>query len=286
MVFEDDERLVQPNKCDMNYDAVLLIHGETFIFRGKFMWRPDSDDSTKKIRDMWPDLPERLTHVDAVYENDDGNLEFYIDRDIYVFRGATLLKKSSLTEIGIDEHVRKVNAVFRWHHNRKTYIFAEKHYWRMEGKRVNRQYPRPIPGTWRDVYDIDTAFGDDRNLYFFKGKDFFKFDSNAMRLDRMKPHSSSQLFMRCPKEDKTVLFTNRFGSEEDIHKFKDVIDDGENIEFSTDEDNFEKSLNPVTTPKPTGKPNSTSTSAVHLHIFLFLASLAISRALSFSFDLF
>jgi Hemopexin len=283
IIFEDDERL-KPNKCNTNYDAVLLIHGETFIFKGQYMWRPDSDDSTKKIREMWPDLPEKLTHVDAVYENDDGNVEFFIDRDIYVFRGITLIKQSSLTEIGIDQHVRKVTAVFRWHHNGKTYIFAGNHYWRMEGERVDRQYPRLIRGTWKDVYDIDTAFGDDTQLYFFKGKDFFNFDSKAMRLDRMKPHKSAQLFMRCPKEDRKVLFTNRFGSEEDVEKFKDVIDDAPIIEIPIDEDNFEKSLSSVSTSKPKADPNSSS--SFHLHIALFLASLAVSRVLPFSIVLF
>lgn len=273
MIFPDDDRIV-PEPCDTSYDAIVYIHHEKFIFKGRFMWRPDSSKRMVKIRDTWPDLPERLTHVDAVYENDKGNLMFFIDRDIYEFRGIDLVEKSTLTALGIDDSVQKVDAVFKWNYNKQSYIFARQDYWRLDGERVDKKYPRKILPVWREVHNIDTAmsYGDD--LYFFKGKYFYKFDPVPMRLDVMHQNTSAQVFMGCPAEEKPMVFENRFGEEVDLKDFADALDHGEPVVFKTDSDNPEKDEKLFTTRKPN------SSSSHHLHIFFFLASLAVSRAFS------
>lgn len=38
------------------------------------------EGSPQEMRKMWRELPENLTHIDAVYENAKGNIVFFIGR--------------------------------------------------------------------------------------------------------------------------------------------------------------------------------------------------------------
>lgn len=262
---EPDEPEVHevPDKCNTSYDAIALIRNELFIFKGIYMFRPDSSSDAIEIRRMWKDLPENFKRVDAVYEKDDGEIWFFIARDIFIFAGTNLIEKSSLSHLGIDHHFHKIDAIFRWHYNDKSYIFSGDQYWRLEGDIVDRHYPKDILRSFHEVYDVDTAYSDSENLFFFKGNSFFEFNSRTMRIDRMMPQSSAQRFMRCPARRMFKLATRVEG------ELLDVIDDGQVDEFPDDDDNIELQ----------GYSAKTSNALAALNIFLplMLASLAISR---------
>ncbi|CRL06209.1 CLUMA_CG019023, isoform A [Clunio marinus] len=272
-----------PDKCDMSYDAIAKIRNELFIFKDIYYWRPDSSPDAIEIRQMWPELPENLTHVDSVFENvdGDGNILFFIGRDIYAFNATKFVYKSTLMHLGIDRHFEKIDAIFKWYYNNRTYMFSGDEYFRLDGRMVSRRYPKDILRSWREVYDIDTAFGDDKKLYFFKGKYFYEFKHGPMRIDRMQPIPSAQNFMQCPGNKRLTKILSRFGDE------TDVIDDGEVVEIQNDEDNVEKvietTLTPTTTTVSSEKTTSTSKpdkkdAAIvhHPFIAIMLASLAIS----------
>lgn len=248
-----------------------MIRNELFIFKGIYMWRPDSNSDAIEIRKMWA-LPDSMTHVDAVYENDDGIIWFFIGQDIYAFSGTTLAYKSSLSHLGIDRYFNKIDAIFKWHYNKRTYIFSGHRYWKMNGGVVDQNYPRKILSSWRDVYDIDTAFSNEENLYFFKGKSFYNFNHRTMRINRMDPQPSAQKFMRCPRREPRFRLANRSGAEGKL----DVIDDGRAEEFPEDEDNIEKLDEHF---ENSAKTKNTSDDASNHYILypIFLASLAISR---------
>lgn len=61
-----------------------MIRGEIFVFKDQYLWRigPDGgrvmDGYPHEIRRLWNKLPENLTHVDAVYENKDRKIIFFI----------------------------------------------------------------------------------------------------------------------------------------------------------------------------------------------------------------
>jgi hypothetical protein len=264
-----------PDKCETSYDAVATIKGELYIFKGIYMWRPKYNSSAIEIRNVWKELPANITHVDAVYENDDGKLLFFIGRNIYGFSGTTFQFKSSLTQLGIDHHYNKIDAVFKWNYNKLTYMFSGDQYWRLEGKMVNRHYPKDIERAWHDVYDIDAAYSDNEKLYFFKGNFFYEFDEVSMQLDRMNPQSSAAKFMKCAGDKKTFKIHTRFGDEN-----VDVIDDGVADEKEDDKDNIEKLAQvEVSTmiPPVTTSPDNAATHTLLLSIML--GSLVVSRVL-------
>lgn len=234
------------------------------------MWRPESSSDAIEIRKMFRELPESLTHIDSVIENDDGQVWFFVGRDIYIFSGTEFLHRSSLSHLGIDHHYDKIDAVFKWQYNKRTYIFSGDQYWRLNGKVVDKHYPKDIRRAFRNVYDIDTAFSDNEKLYFFKGKSYFEFDTRTMRIDRMSPQPAAQNFMKCPGQKRTFKIANRFDET------PDVIDDGEAPIFPEDEDNIEKldDENQIDAKTESAKDDAP---AHYLLYPVLLASLALSR---------
>lgn len=237
------------------------------------MWRPKSNSDAIEIRKMW-EFPDLLTHVDAVFEKEDGTILFFVGREIYAFSGTTFVYRSSLSHLGIDHHFEKIDAIFKWNYNKRTYIFSGDQYWKLDGDFVDRHYPKDILRSWRDVYDVDTAFSNDEALYFFKGMSFYRFNHRAMRINRMNPQSTAHEFMRCPIQRRMFKLANRFGDELNV----DVIDNGRLDEFPEDEDNIEK-LDEKS--ENDAKTKNTSDDALKYYptFPIFLASLAISRVL-------
>jgi Hemopexin/Matrixin len=271
----DEATLQIPEKCDTSYDAIAMIRNELFIFKGRYMWRPSSNSDAIEIRKMWTELPESLAHVDAVYENEDSKIWFFVGHEIYVFSGTTFEHRMTLAHIGIDHHFKQIDAIFKWHFNKLTYVFSGDQYWKFNGDRVDEHYPKNILRAWRDVYDIDTAFSQDEKLYFFKGKSFYEFNHRSMRLNRMTPQPIAQNFMNCPGQKQLFKLATRFWADDNV----DVIDDEEIEEPEDDEENPEKPLlqqENVVTPENT----SDDASKNQLLLFIMLASLAISRVLS------
>lgn len=235
------------------------------------MWRPYSNSHAIEISKFWI-LPEYVTHVDSVYENDDGLILFFFGREIFTFSGTTLVYQSSLSHLGIDHHFEKIDAIFKWNFNQRTYIFSGDQYWRFDGDFVDRNYPKNIIRWWHDVYDIDTAFSDDDGLYFVKGTSYYLLNPRTMRIDRMNPMPLSEKFMRC-QERRKFKVAGRFGDG-----FHDVIDIGQTVEEFLDEDNIEKLDEIIETAINEGSSDDVSR---HYLIFpIFLASLTISREVS------
>jgi hypothetical protein len=73
-----------PETCRTSYDAITLIRGELFIFKGRYMWRIGEDGRHSGyphlIRSMWHDLPHDLHHIDTVYENKRRQIVFFIGK--------------------------------------------------------------------------------------------------------------------------------------------------------------------------------------------------------------
>lgn len=238
------------------------------------MWRPQTGSDEIEIRTMWRDLPEDFTRIDAVYESENRKIWFFIGRDIYVFEATTFLYRSSLSHLGIDHHFDKIDAIFKWHFNERTYIFSGDQYWRLDGDSVDQHYPKDILRSWREVYDIDTALSDGEKLLFFKGKSYYELNRRTMRIDRMKPLSSAADFMKCTGQHREFKVSSRFGDE-----YLDVIDDGRFADFPEDEDNIEK-LETISLDAAKTENTSDGADTLNLLLLLLLASLAFSRAFS------
>lgn len=72
----------KPDTCNTSYDAITIIRGEIFIFKGRYLWRIGNDGLMNgypyEITKMWRELPRDLTHVDTVYENKRQQIVFFI----------------------------------------------------------------------------------------------------------------------------------------------------------------------------------------------------------------
>ena len=126
---------IPPETCSTSYDAIAMIRNEIFVFKGKFMWRISKDivmgGYPSKIDNLWSRLPENLSHIDAAFENiPQRKIWFFLGKKIYVFESSTLVSVSALTDLGLPAYVKKIDAIFTWGHNNRTFIFAGEDYWR------------------------------------------------------------------------------------------------------------------------------------------------------------
>jgi hypothetical protein len=274
-----------PDRCSMSYDAIATLKKELFIFKGKYFWRPESSDTNAVETHLyWPGLPSNLTHVDAVYENDNGKILFFINQKVYIFEWRELEVQIPFMRLGLDKEITKVDMVFKWPYNKMVYLFAGDYYWRYDEKvnAVLRNSRKLTRRAFKDVYDMDTVYTEDKKTYFFKGIYFYEFDDRIMRLDRMKPKVSAYKFMQCEGLPEEPIFENRFGGELDR-----AIDEGDKKdEIPDDNDNPEKvdfeatTVETVTKEPDSKEPDSKEPdSAVNLEILItvILVSLIVSQ---------
>lgn len=81
-----NNRHQKPDTCNTSYDAITIIRGEIFIFKGRYLWRIGAeglhDGYPHEIAKMWNELPHGLVHVDSVYENKRRQIVFFIGERI------------------------------------------------------------------------------------------------------------------------------------------------------------------------------------------------------------
>lgn len=230
-----------PDKCKTDFDAAVRIRDELFMFKGIYCFRPEVQKEAIEIRAMWPELPETLTHIDAVFVNPEEKIWFFIGREIFVFSAMKFEYKMSLRDLGLDERrYSKIDAIFKWQVTGRMFIFSGVDYWRFDGAKVERDYPKPILESWRDVYDIDTVLTEGSRLFFLKGRHMYEFDTRRMRINRMQPSSIGSTLMGCQEQPK-VTVEGRFDDDSD----PDVILNWKPDEIPEDEDNIEKMSAPV-----------------------------------------
>lgn len=177
------QKPTEPNTCNTHYDAIAMIRGELYIFSGKYMWRFSIDGRRMvETTSFWKGLPENYKKIDSVYENNKGEIMFFIGSTYFVFRSNIVSYSAPLTHLGLPSTLNNIDAMFKWGHNNKTFIFSGTKYWRYvclkfkisieknqkkyfqsyrfdeEEGRVEKDYPREIARAWRGVNKIDTVF--------------------------------------------------------------------------------------------------------------------------------
>ncbi|XP_070495318.1 interstitial collagenase-like [Chironomus tepperi] len=223
-----------PDKCYTAYDAIAMIDDELIAFRRKYMFGPNMNMT--EFRSRWKGFSPRTTHVDAVFQTSEKKILFFMNQDVHTFIGNTREKSFKLKDLGIDESVLKIDAIFRKSDNNVVYIFVGNYYYKFDEHKLMVEGSRKrIADSFKDVYDLDTAFTyKDKITYFFKNESFFEFDNNRMRLNRMKPGLSANFFMDC--DVPVVSFSSRITDDEnDPDKVVDYIDLGSVFEDEKEE---------------------------------------------------
>ena len=126
----------KPDTCNTGYDAIMTIRSDVFIFKGRYMWRIKNGvvmaGYPSEIQNMWSGFPEAsFTHINAGFENDKQNeIWFFVGVKLYIFAGSRLVTVRTLTDIGLDVSVKKIDAIFTWGPKNVTYIFGGDNFWR------------------------------------------------------------------------------------------------------------------------------------------------------------
>lgn len=146
-----NNRHQKPETCNTSYDAITIIRGEIFIFKGRYLWRIGAeglhDGYPHEIAKMWNELPHGLVNVDSVYENkrrqivffigerklifcllSEVEINFQIGKQFYVFHSQHLLPgyPKPLTDLGLPASLDKIDAALVWGHNNRTYFYSGK----------------------------------------------------------------------------------------------------------------------------------------------------------------
>jgi len=130
-----------------------------------------------------PDICES-TKIDAIVKTSDG--KSYVFRNSYYW----LLSSDSIAP-GYPRKISEdwpglpdnVDAAFTWRETGFTYFFKDGLFWRFSDKTPSSGYPKSI-SNWPGLpLGIQAAFQfEDRNIYFFKGNNYWKFDTNKYKV--------------------------------------------------------------------------------------------------------
>uniref|UniRef100_A0A4W4FWZ6 Peptidase metallopeptidase domain-containing protein n=1 Tax=Electrophorus electricus TaxID=8005 RepID=A0A4W4FWZ6_ELEEL len=200
------------DRCRGGYDAIANIRGEIFFFRRQYFWRMHHSGSLSSfaaalIHSFWIGLPPETDRIDAVYERNDGHIVFFIGNQYWVFKDTTSLPgyPQPLTKWGLwnsaGEVLGRVDAVFVWPHNGRTYVFSGREYWRFDEAKTHWQpeagYPKPT-SIWGVPSDPDDVIGmQDGNTYFFKGMNYWTLKKGRLEEDTLSPNSIAADWLQC-----------------------------------------------------------------------------------------
>lgn len=122
-----------PDKCNTSIDAIGIIRNELMVFKGIWMWRFRDDRLMQgypvMFHRMWKDLHD-FDHIDAVFERKDGKFVFFIGKDVMVIDSNQIAYTHNLEHLGFGKDVKKIDAIFRWGYNNKTFAFSGDYYWK------------------------------------------------------------------------------------------------------------------------------------------------------------
>lgn len=159
-----------PDLCEgQGFDAIALLRGELFIFKGEYVWRLTEKYRIQagypvRFNEIFSKLSAHVNHIDAIYERPtDGAIILFNGNQYWAFDGNNFIDDSPrpISDYGFDENVTKIDAAMVWSKNGRTYLFAGKQFIRYDEltKRIdNDNYPANISDKWRGIPDnIDAA---------------------------------------------------------------------------------------------------------------------------------
>ncbi|KAK1150617.1 matrix metalloproteinase-17-like [Acipenser oxyrinchus oxyrinchus] len=199
-----------PDRCSTSFDAVAVIRGETFFFKGRYFWRLThsghlSSFQPAQIHRFWSGLPAGLDSIDAAYERaSDHKIVFFKGSQYWLFRGLTLEEESPrpVSDFGLPPG-SVIEGALSSPLDRKTYLLQGALVWRFDeesgamdpGYPVGRQSWRAAP----EEGSVDDVMSDrEGSVYVFKGLQYWKFLSQDSAPQPGYPHSTAADWLDCP----------------------------------------------------------------------------------------
>ncbi|XP_035778118.1 matrix metalloproteinase-24-like [Anopheles albimanus] len=197
-----------PDICSGSFDAIGLLRGEIFIFKGPYLWRLTEKYRIKegypvKIWQVFRGFPATVSHIDAVYERlEDNAILLFSGRYYWVFDALNHLlpEVRRITDFGLPEDLKRIDAAFVWPKNDKTYFFAGDQFWRYNDTagEMDEGYPSPMDRWFGIPNDIDavTAVANGKT-YFFKGNYYWLYNNERVRPERGYPRRTGTIWLGC-----------------------------------------------------------------------------------------
>ncbi|MEQ2205796.1 hypothetical protein XENOCAPTIV_014424 [Xenoophorus captivus] len=154
---------------------------------------------------FWKGLPSK---IDAVYENSEGKFVFFKGKQFWVYKDTKLEPDypRDITQFSHGMPSQSIETAVWWEDVAKTYFFKGDRYWRYneEKRTMDPGYPKPI-SVWKGVPAstqgafVDKAHGTICFTYFYKGKEYWKFNNQLLRVEPGYPRSFVKDFMGCDR---------------------------------------------------------------------------------------
>ncbi|XP_058812024.1 matrix metalloproteinase-2-like [Topomyia yanbarensis] len=194
--------------CAGSFDAVGVLRGEVFIFKGAHLWRLTDKYRVKegypvKIWQVFRGFPRNVQQIDAVYEREfDNSVVLFSGKLYWIFDGLNFLHPEArpITDYGLPDSLQKVDAAMVWSKNQKTYIFAGDQFWRYNdtAEQADEGYPMSMDRWYGIPTNLDAATSvASGKTYFFKGNYYWLYNNDRVRPERGYPRRASNIWLGC-----------------------------------------------------------------------------------------
>ena len=125
---------IKPSNCNKSYDVIAMIQDEVLMVKGRLVWRLNNGilvaGYPQEIDNVWNNLPKRITHIDAVFENKKQNkVWIFVGQRIFIYDGFELKFVKMLIHLGLPATLKKIDSIFTLG-DKRTYILSGKYYWK------------------------------------------------------------------------------------------------------------------------------------------------------------
>uniref|UniRef100_A0A673MF43 Matrix metalloproteinase-16-like n=1 Tax=Sinocyclocheilus rhinocerous TaxID=307959 RepID=A0A673MF43_9TELE len=202
----------KPDICDGSFNTLAILRREMFVFKDHWFWRVRDNTVMPGypmlINVFWRGLPPK---IDAVYENSKGKFVFFKGKQFWVFKD-TLLQPGypqDISMFGNGMPAQSIETGVWWEDVAKTYFFKVFFiYITILVKKIDPNYVSSWPADHGEM-------GKDSFTYFYKDKEYWKFNNHRLRVEPGYPRSILKDFMGCdltpidpdmqPTEDEDVV---------------------------------------------------------------------------------
>ncbi|XP_077994650.1 matrix metalloproteinase-19-like [Glandiceps talaboti] len=192
-----------PDICNTTFDAIFMdLYQTTYVTKDDYIWLIRdvgvADDYPKKIDDVFPGLPGKVT---AVFTSPS-------TQKTYFFKGRRVWR---FTDHDLDEGYpkrtddsglpRDPSAAFVWSGDNKIYIFKGSRYyiWDEYTEKIIPGANRRIRKHWHGLPSkIDAAFKwKNGRTYFFKDDEYWRYNDMGFKVDDEYPKTASVWWLGC-----------------------------------------------------------------------------------------
>lgn len=208
--------------CLGNFEAATSISDHLFIFKNKLVWRLDANLFPVRgypisISRLFPtEEDEGDSRIDAAYQRQtDGAVVLFSGHRFWTMNETDFqlrledeqwwkspVEWHTIWELGFPGTVTRIDAVFVWPKNKKTYFFTGDLFWRFDEMtgRMDQGYPMSI-NRWHGIpFHINAVMtlpgweGNARQTVFFKNNSYWLFNDHWVRPALGYPRLISTLF--------------------------------------------------------------------------------------------